>query len=195
MDKTTLCSRWKIPPYAQPHLKITTDAGIEFPVIGENGEFTVDDTPRIVTVGWGDAPLTQLRWASESLDWDGTVRVGGFVTAIHMTELQAIDVPLAIITMEAYPLKPSVVPFLSPNERNTQPYAPSDCLVGIDDETQEGVTTWIAEIDSPLTGVMQDAMNQGHRLYAFGQLATEEHGWHQFFALPILLESVTMFMS
>ena len=191
----TLCNTWEIPTYAQLYLKITTDTGHESPVIGEHGEFTVEDTPTTITVWWGHAPLTQLRWTSGSLDWDGTVRVGGFVTAIHMTELQAIDMPLAIITLEAYPLKPSVVSFLSPQERDNLPYTPPDCLEGIDDETQEGVTTWIAEIDSPLTGVIQDAMSQGHRLYAFGQLAPEAHGWHQFFALPILLESVTTFMS
>jgi hypothetical protein len=194
MNKMTLCHTWKIPTYAQPHLKITTDTGDQFPVTGEHGEFTVEHTPTTVTVCWGGAPLTQLVWKSGALDWDGTVRVGGFVTAIHMTELPAIDMPLAIITMEAYPLKPSVVPFLSPQERNSQPYTPPDCLEGIDDETEEGVTTWIAEIESPLTGVLQDAMSQGHRVYAFGQLASEAQGWHQFFALPILLESVTTFM-
>jgi len=195
MTKMTLCNTWGIPAYAQPYLKITTHTGKPLVVTGEQGEFSIDETPEIVTVNWGDAPLTQLSWQSNSLDWDGTVRVGGFVTAIHMTELKAIEMPLAIITLEAHPLKPTVTPFLSASQRATLPYPPSNGLDGIDDDIPEGVTTWIAEIDSPLTGLMQDAMNQGHRIYAFGQLASEEHGWHQFFALPILLESVTTFMS
>jgi hypothetical protein len=195
MNDMTLCKAWKIPTYAQAHLKITTDTGNQYSITGEQGNFTLKDTPSTLTVDWGDAPLTQLAWATDSLNWTGAVRVGGFVTSIHMTELQAIDMPLAIITIEAHPLKPSVMPFLSARQRANRPYPPSDCLDGIDDETQEGVTTWIAEIDSPLTGVMQDAMNQGHRIYSFGQLASEEQGWHSIFALPILLESVTTFMS
>ena len=195
MIKTTLCNTWEIPTYAQSHLKITSDKGDQSALSGEHGDFTLDDIPSILTISWGDAPLTQLSWTADSLDWNGSVRVGGFVTAIHMTEIQAIEMPLAIITLEAHPLKPSVIPFITPAQRANYPYPPSDCLEGIDDEIPEGVTTWIAEIDSPLTGVMQDAMNQGHRIYAFGQLASEEHGWHQFFALPILLESLTTFMS
>jgi len=195
MTQMTLCTTWNIPPYAQPHLKIRTDIGKQYSITGTQGHFKFDETPATITVCWGTAPLTQLEYTSESLDWDGTIRLGGFVTAIHMTELQAIDMALAIITMEAHPLKPTVKPYLSSNQRANHPYTPPDGLDGIDDETPEGVTTWIAEIDSPLTGVMQDAMNQGHRIHAYGQLAPEEHGWHQFFALPILLESVTTFMS
>lgn len=195
MTKMTLCNTWEIPTYAQPHLNIIPHSGNPSAISGKQGEFMLEEIPTIVTVNWGNAPLTQLSWKSNSLDWDGTVRVGGFVTAIHMTELKAIEMPIAIITLEAHPLKPSVMPFLSPSQRANHPYPPSNSLDGIDDDIPEGVTTWIAEIESPLTGLMQDAMNQGHRIYAFGQLASEEHGWHQFFALPILLESVTTFMS
>lgn len=194
MTRLTLCTSWTIPHYAQSHLRIRTDTGKQYSITGTQGEFDLDETPRTITVGWGDAPLTQLDFTSGALDWDGTVCLGGFVTAIHMTELQAIDMALAIVTLEAQPLKPSVTPFLTPSQRSNYPYAPPDGLDGIDDDTPEGVTTWIAEIDSPLTGLMQDAMNQGHRIHAYGQLASEEHGWHQFFALPILLESVTTFM-
>ncbi len=194
MTLMTLCTSWKIPLYAQPHLKITTNTGKQYSITGTQGEFDLDETPLTVTVCWGDAPLTQLDYKADSLDWNGTVRLGGFATAIHMTELQAIDMPLAIITLEAQALKPTVTPFLSSSQRSNYPYPPPDGLDGIDDDSPEGVTTWIAEIDSPLTGLMQDAMNQGHRIHAYGQLAPEEHGWHQFFALPILLESVTTFM-
>ena len=194
MGKTKLCKTWKIPDYAQPYLSVMTDGGDEIDIIGEQGEFSVSDTATHIIIRWGNSPLVQLSWQRDTLDWTGSVRVGGFVTAIHMTQLPAIDLSLAIITMEAYPLKQSVKPFLSSAERDQLPYAPSDFLDGIHDESDEGVTTWLAEIDSPLMAVMQDAMNQGHRVYAFGQLAGEEQGWHKFFALPILLESVTLFM-
>lgn len=194
MPTTTLASTWDIPTYARSHLNILTDTQHQADIIGEGGAFTLDNIPDTITICWGDAPLTQLNWQAGSLDWTGDVRLGGFVTAIHMTQLQAIDYPLAIITLEAYPLKPDVVPYLSATYRDRNPYPASELLDGIDDSGNEGVTTWIADVDSPLVNVMQDAMNQAHRVYVFGQLCSEEQGWHHLFALPILLESVTTFM-
>lgn len=194
MTNQTLSSTWKIPTYAQPYLTLTTDSGQSIRPTGDQGEFMLDTPSQTLNICWGDAPLTQIPSQPDSLDWDGQVRLGGFATAIHMTQLQAIDYPLAIITLEAYPLLPDVQPFAAKVHRDRLPYAAPDFLSGVDDDSNEGVTTWIAEVDSPLVGLMQDAMNQAHRVYAFGQLASEAHGWHHFFALPILLESVTTFM-
>lgn len=188
-----LTSSWKIPAYAHPYIKIKSNVGQIYNITGDKGTFRVTGVPPIITVCWGEAPLTQLQ--TDALDWSGQVRLGGFVTSIHMTQLQAIDIPLAIITMEAFPLKPDIRPYLAPEHRNAIPYTAPDFLDGIDDDASEGVTTWIADVDSPLLGTMQDAMNQGHRIYAFGRLANESDGWQELFALPILLESVTTFMN
>lgn len=194
MPQTALANSWVIPSYARHHLNILTNQQEVSEIEGEKGDFTVNNIPDTVMIRWGDAPLIQLNWQSGCLDWAGEVRLGGFVTAIHMTQLPAIDYPLAIVTLEAYPLKSRTKPFLSAKHRDNMPYTTANVLDGIDDTGEEGVTTWIADIDSPLVSVMQDAMNQAHRVYAFGQLASEEQGWHQLFALPILLESVTLFM-
>jgi hypothetical protein len=192
----TLCDTWQIPSYAQPHIHIESSTGqgiaLSGNVIDHNGmtEF------KPITVYWGkqNAPLTQLTLKQDTYGWGGDVRLGGFVTAIHFRYMEQLDIELAIMMMEAYPLKPTVRPYLSASDRASLPYSPPDFLDGIDDDVPEGVTMWLAEIDSPLVGLMQDAMNQGHRVYAFGHLADEEQGWHHIFALPILLEAVTTFM-
>jgi hypothetical protein len=190
----TLCQDWALPSYAQPHITVNTQQQQQLHVNDAQGNITLNHTPDVITVAWHRAPLTQLQWGTTPHYWDGSVRLGGFVTAIHFTHIAEFEVDLAIMTVEAYPLKPTTQPYQSAANRAQAPYAPTDCLDGIDDTQPEGVTTWIADIDSPLVGLMQDAMNQAHRIYVFGQLADEEQGWHHLFALPILLESVTTFM-
>jgi len=194
MITNTLCDSWRLPTYAESYVQLATSAGDTLPMTGAHGTFNIDAKADTLTVLWGDAPLSQLAWQDTSLDWTGAVRLGGFVTAIHFAHLAQLEMDLAVMTVEAYPLKPDVKPYLSASHRDNFPYAPADFLSGIDDDQSEGVTTWLADMDSPLVGLMQDAMNQAHRVYAFGQLASDEQGWHHLFALPILLESVTTFM-
>jgi len=194
MAKQVLCRDWSIPTYAQPYIYINTPEDQQLPISSVTGEFQMKSIPDTVTVMWGRAPLVQLAWQADSLDWGGEVRVGGFVTSIHVRHMPQLEMDLAIMTVEAYPLKPSVTPYLSVDDRENVPYQPADFLDGVDDDQPEGVTTWLADVDSPLVGLMQDAMNQGHRLYALGQLASDEQGWHHVFAMPILLEAVTTFM-
>lgn len=194
MTHITLCQDWALPSYAQPHITVNTQQQQQLHVNDAQGTVTLNHTPDVITISWHTAPLTQLRWGSMPHNWDGSVRLGGFVTAIHFTHLAQFEVDLAIMTVEAYPLKPEAQPYLSATNRAQVPYIATDYLDGIDDTQPEGVTTWLADIDSPLVGLMQDAMNQAHRVYVFGQLADEEQGWHQLFALPILLQSVTTFM-
>ncbi len=194
MISNTLCQDWQLPQYSQPCITVNTANQQQIRIQPDTHTFELDESPANVTISWGTAPLTQLTWQADSLNWDGQVRLGGFVTAIHFTHVAQLDIDLAIMTVEAYPLKPDVKPYLSAKDRTQIPYQPADFLDGVDDDQPEGVTTWLADIDSPLVGLMQDAMNQGHRVYAFGQLADEEQGWHHVFALPILLEAVTSFM-
>ena len=61
------------------------------------------------------------------------------------------------------------------------------------DDAPETVTTWLVSEESSLASVAQEAMTSGLRLYFFGSLAEEAGGWHRRFALPLLLESATVF--
>ena len=49
-----------------------------------------------------------------------------------------------------------------------------------------------AIVDKMLT-LAQDALVSKLRVYCFGRLAEEDGGWHEHFALPILLEAMTLF--
>ena len=65
-----------------------------------NGLFELEAPAQILTLRWNSSdglPLTQLTWQADNLAWDGSIRLGGIVEAIHLTQLPDIDYPLAII--------------------------------------------------------------------------------------------------
>jgi len=190
-----LCARWTIPAYALDLLWLTTDNDA-VRVDGAKGLFTLTAPAEVLTLRWGGAdgaPLTQLRWQADSLEWDGTVRLGGFIDAMHITQLAALPAPIVVLSIGGQPLKPSVKPFPTLADRKRVPYAVPSFSEGIEDQTQEGVTTWIAfEEDAALT-LAQDALVSKLRVHVYGRMAEQKAGWHDLFALPIALEGMTLF--
>ncbi len=163
---------------------------------GSKGSFTLTAPAEVLTVRWGNAngaPLAQLRWQVDALDWDGAVRVGGFIDTMHSTEIAALPAPIVVLTVGGQPLRPGTRPFPALAERKRSPYAPPSFSEGIDEEIDESITTWIAfEEDASLT-LAQDALVSKLRVYLYGRLAEQKAGWHEYFALPVALEGMTIF--
>ncbi len=190
-----LTADWEIPPYARDVLWLSGGDGIA-QAKGVHGLFTLNAPAQVLTLRWGgaDGPgLTQLRWKTGNLGWDGTARLGGYVDALHITELPGTDVPITVIHFGGQPLKPDVAPYPDARQRYHAPYPVPDFHDGIDDNVNEGVTTWLAPDDSALVTVALDALMNKLRVYVWGKLADEAGGWHKHFALPLLLESITLF--
>jgi len=83
-----LTSGWPLPGYAQGMLWLDTEAGT-VQAEGAHGLFQLTAPSPLVTLRWGGEAgpaLAQLRWRTDSLEWDGVVRIGGFVDALHLTE-------------------------------------------------------------------------------------------------------------
>jgi hypothetical protein len=189
-----LTSGWTIPPYARELLAL--DAGADSVKIeGEKGLFTLDAPADALTVRWGSdgAGLTQLAWRVDTLEWDGTARIGGMVEAIHITELPGMKFSVGIIQFEGQPVRPGFQPYPAARHRSQVPYASPDFFAGVDEDIDPGVTTWLVADESALMPVMMDALMNKQRLYVYGRLADEKMGWHKHVALPLLLESVTLF--
>ncbi len=187
-----LTSTWPIPAYAQGLLWLETESGA-VRTEGEHGLFQLNAPSPVVIVRWGGASgpaLAQLRWRADSLAWDGSVRVGGFVDALHLTDQPH---PLAVLSVGGQPLKYDTVPYPGAGERPRVPYTAPAFGDGLAQEVEEALTTWLAPDDSPLLGLAQDALVSKLRVYCFGRLADEDGGWHAHFALPILLEGMTLF--
>lgn len=190
-----LTQAWTIPTYARDLLWVE-GAGETVQAQGARGAFTLDVPSPVVTVRWGgeDGPaLTQLRWQVDALDWDGTVRVGGFVDALHVTEQVDLPEPLTVLHVGGQPLKPDAQPYPTRAQRKQTPYAVPGFFDGLAEDVDEGVTTWMALSDSPVLVLAQDALVNKLRVYCYGALAEDAAGWHEAFALPIILEAMSIF--
>ncbi|MBK9748181.1 MAG: hypothetical protein IPO91_15590 [Chloroflexi bacterium] len=191
-----LCARWTIPAYAQDMLWLTGNDGTAARVEGGKGLFTLAAPAEVLTLRWGGedgAPLTQIRWQVDSLEWDGAVRLGGFIDAMHITTIAQLPAPIVVLTVGGQPLKPGVRPFSGAGERKRTPYPVPAFGDGIDDEVSEGVTTWIAFEDDAALTLAQDALVSKLRVYMYGRLAEQKTGLHELFALPITLEGMSLF--
>lgn len=190
-----LTDEWLIPEYAQKLLWLDSDAS-SAQCEGQNGLFELDAPAQILTLRWGSmdgAPLTQLRWQIDNLQWDGSVRVGGMVEAIHVKEYEQLDFPISIVYFSAQALKPHAMPYPDASQRTLTsfpvPFYEDD--VEVDDEPS--IITLIVPTDSHLAGAAQDSLMNKSPMHVYAHLATEDEGWHHFFAQPIIWDAVTLF--
>lgn len=203
-----LTGKWSIPPYARDMLWLETmDTIVQ--TQGEHGTFALPAPAELLTLRWGSdaeqnavttelsggSALARLRWHADSLDWDGRVRVGGYIDAMHITPIEGLDEDraLVVLTVGGVPLLPNVHPYPDAAARRNVPYPAPGFREGMAEDVSETVTTWLALDDSPILALAQDALVSKLRVYLFGRLADERAGWHKRFALPLLLESMTLF--
>lgn len=190
-----LTGDWIIPEYARNRLWLDTESG-PARCEGAQGLFELEAPAQVLTLRWnGDdgLPLRQLNWQIDNLQWDGSVRLGGLVEAIHLTELPGVDFPMAIVFFSGQVLRPGTVPYAGVAMREAKAFAIPDYLEGVDDEHEPMTVPLITFADSPLVGIAQDSLVQKHPLHVYGRLDNSEARWDQFFAVPIVWESVTVF--
>jgi hypothetical protein len=188
-------SGWEIPPYAQTSLWLEGQSGC-LHTEGEQGRFLCDAPLPELILRWGGADgaiLAQFPWQTPSLDWGGRVSAGGFIDALHITSIPGLDFAIVVLFLVGQPLKPNVAPYPSRVMRAKTPYTTPEFFDGLVGDAPETLTTWLVSEESSLASLAQDALSNNHRLYFWGSLAEETGGWHRHFALPLLLESVTVF--
>lgn len=198
-DETTahLTDDWRIPAYAQPHLWVDSDSS-SARAEGARGLFTLEVPAQVITVRWqqADGPaLVQCAWQPDCLDWSGDVRVGGLIQSLHTTVLEDIGLAMTILSLEGQPLKPAIMPYASADTRGQplEQVAPPDFFRGIDGDIDLTLTTWLLPEDSPLAALAESALLNQANVHLYGRLPDDSEGWHRFFALPLILEAVTIF--
>jgi hypothetical protein len=187
-----LTTQMTIPAFARSHLWLETYTGC-VPLEGPLGLFTLPAPADMLILRWGGAEgsvLASLRWHVDSLGWDGQIRIGGMVEAVHMMTVPKLDVGLAVLVVEGQPLNPDAVAYPTTAVRTKFPYRVPDFFEGIESEIDPTVTTWLVPEDSGLLAMAQDAMSNNLRLYLHGTLNA---AWRDFAAIPLALEAVTLF--
>lgn len=190
-----LSAGWLIPAYARDMLWLETDMGDMVQAEGEYGLFSLEIPAPLLTVRWGaeDGPaLVRLHWQADTLGWEGQVSMGGYIDALHITEIDGLPYPIAVAVMGGQILNPGALAYPTAAHRRQVPYAPPDFDDALSD-AGEDVSTWLISDESPLAGLAQDALVSKLPVHVFGRLADESGGWHRHFALPLLLEAVTLF--
>jgi hypothetical protein len=165
---------------------------------GEHGEFALRHPAEVVTLRWGGAEgsaLARLKWRADSLGWDGRIGIGGYVDTLHMTAIDSDDgqIGLVVLSIGGMPLQPSAAPFPDASQRRAVPYPFPGFRERLCEDIEETVTTWIALADSPTLVLAQDALVSKLRVYAFGHLADADSTWDRALALPLMLDSMTIF--
>lgn len=190
-----LTHNWELPTYAQNHLWLDGDAS-SAKCEGTHGLFELDAPEQILTLRWGSndgAALTQLKWQIDNLQWDGSVRLGGIVEAVHLTELPDIELPMAVIYFSGQPLYPYTTPYPNAAQRQLTRFEIPNYIDGVDDNIQPTIVTLITMAESPLVAVAENSLLNSVPLHVYGSLAHQDDGWHEFFAMPLVWESVTIF--
>lgn len=190
-----LTTEWRIPAYARDLLWLESEAGA-VRCEGEQGLFTLPDglpPGAPVTVRWGGAEgaaLAQLAWQPDSLGWAGEVRVGGYVDALYAGPLEGINDPISLLYISGAPLKAGVRPFAGVGQRG-QPLVPPRFRDDVSN-MNETVTTWLGFDGSAAMALAQDALVTKLPVFAFGRLAVATWSWNRHFALPILIDGLTV---
>jgi len=190
-----LTSDWQIPAYAQNRLWLDTEAG-SARCEGAQGLFELEAPAQVLTLRWNaddGLPLTQLKWQIDNLQWDGSIRLGGLVEALHLTELKGVDFPVAIVSFSGQALRPNTKAYPDASQRDLKQVPLPDYLAGVDDDSEAMTVSLITFADSPLVGIAQDSLVQKYPLHVYGTLDNSEAHWEDFFALPVVWESVTVF--
>ncbi|MDQ7027986.1 MAG: hypothetical protein Q9P01_21020 [Anaerolineae bacterium] len=191
-----LTQDWEIPAYARTRLWLDSETGSS-QCEGNHGLFELDAPTTELTLRWGSAdgaPLKRLKWQADNLQWDGSVALGGMVEMLHLTELPTLDdLPVSVVHFSAQPLLADARPYPDASQRHLSEFPIPYYVDSVDDTMRPMMVTLLTLSDSPLTSHAQEAMLQKIPMHIYGRLADEAQGWHRFFALPILWESVSLF--
>lgn len=187
---------WRIPDYVNGALWIEGD-GETVRAEGPAGLFTLKSPSAWINVRWGSANgavLARLRWQADCLNWNGRVRLGGYIDALHLSQLgTGGDEYYGVVFFGGQPLKPETSLYPTTGQRTRSVYAPPDFYKLIDSDVPETTSTWIASDDSPLLTMAQDAMFNKARVVFTGRLTTSAEHWERVLALPLMLETITLF--
>jgi hypothetical protein len=189
-----LTSEWVIPRYARQALWVEGIGG-PVQVEGPHGLFELDAPASEITVRWGapDGPaLARLPWQVDTLEWNGQVRMGGFIDALHLFTLPTRPDPLLLVYSGGQPLKHTLSAFPTERQRSSAAFKP-DFHAGLLADLPETSTTWVTSSGGPPADLVQTALVHNLRLYCFGHLAGDDSGYGDHLALPLVLDSVTLF--
>ena len=206
-----------LPAWAQDHLSLTLwdrDAGPEAPLVsgpltGPHGAFDLpldegaaqqmalgglrEGPQQLVSIGWGEAcdpVLAVLPWRTGGqLGWQGELTLIGYVEQLHLIEWGGLPLLVLELVGHAAPYTYQRLPPLPLPSTGDRHGLHTDRHLH---DTPEGVYYALADAESPLAALAQDALVSSLQVVAELSLGEQEAGWHELVNLPLVLDSLTL---
>jgi hypothetical protein len=182
----------RLPAYARDMLYVVTE-NASAQTRGKNGLFSLDVAPDgSLRLAWGapNGPMLAIWEAipqSLKLDWDGRVRIGGFIERLHALEVGGLEV--IVIEVVGGPFAADYVGLPSLDDMRRGVFArPPD----VEPLGKDQVYPFIVLAESNMAALAQDALVSGLSVDAYGALASDEGRWHEVVGLPLLLDRLTL---
>jgi hypothetical protein len=159
--------------------------------------------------GFATCTHLELRWANpagavlttfnfdteqrgEQLDWDGWVRLGGFIERTHILEHDGL--PLMIIELSGGAYPPTYRRWASREDLIAGPFSHEE--ENIHDPSRDG--HWyslLLPLESPLVDFVHHALVNGNAIDCLAEFSQTEMGWHELVGLPLIVDSLTLLSS
>lgn len=187
-----LSDSYSIPAYARNMLYVVIGGGHALKVSGKQGRFhPAPVTGGTARIAWGTAEGPILaQWekvGGANLQWEGRVKVGGFIERLHSCEVGGLEIVIAEVVGGPFPTDHVALPSLSDMRRGIFS-RPSDA----EPLAKDQVYPFIILADSNFAAFAQDAFVSGIAVDAYGVLAEDEAQWHEVVGLPLLLDMLTL---
>lgn len=164
---------WRVPAYAQDRFVIRTDIDfVNLHWLDVNGP---------VLVYW-EPPAR-----GESINWDGTVSVGGFIERLHARRIAGVDFIVAEVVGGAFPADYTNLPTMADMSAGIFARPPD---IGPADVGQ--MYPFIFEADSHFAALAQDALVSRLAVDVIGHFAPDEDRWHEVCGLPLIADTLTL---
>lgn len=147
----------------------------------------------VVTIGWGaslEPVLAHLPWKwGGRLDWNGTTTLIGYVEQLHLQEWAGLSLLVLELVGHVAPITYRRLPPLPAPAVGDRHGLHTDRPL---EDSPEQVYYLLAEAESPLATLAQDALVSSLRVVATASLGPGGGGWHELVNLPLTLDGLTL---
>jgi hypothetical protein len=175
-------------------IELSGEAALQLAMIGHRA-----GPQHIVSIGWGeslDPVMVNLPWPgnwsetdSLSPGWDGTLTVIGYVEQLHIEEFGGIPLAILEVAGRATPITYQRLPSLPVPVVGDRHGLDTDRAL---EDTGEQVYYLLADAETPLAALAQDALVSSLRIVATASLGPQEGHWHELVNLPLMLDKITL---
>lgn len=181
-----------LPKYSQNMWWLANEHG-EVTQVRPDGHFEFNSA-NTLNLHWGHPAGAILnRWQLTrqtplKLDWDGIVRLGGFIERTHIFEDDELGLMVAELVGGAYPENYQELPSLA--DLQMKPFSRNE--TDTDVSNQRHWYSLLVSLDSPFADFLNQCLVNGNAIDCQCSLGDDEGGWHELVGLPLIVERLTL---